>query len=224
MADLPLQGHIRGIKQGWPGHRRLHGFQGCTHDAHAVSVVLLWPEIGIATDVLDARTANDSVRPGSEGQVIDGGDHAHRNPHAFNFLSDRCTATIAGASRGDQETAIDSAGLQILGDACPETLGNRYRRAHTWQGVDPLVDAANAAFVFQIAQEIEWQNIVRVRVHNVIEIARMIRFPVITGEATQLSYGMTVVARRVRRYLLVRIALAHQAASGHQSNDGARQV
>ena len=25
MADLPLQGHVHGIKQGWPGHRCLHG-------------------------------------------------------------------------------------------------------------------------------------------------------------------------------------------------------
>src|SRR5215470_17531121 len=100
------------------------------HDAHAVCVVLLWPEIGITTDVLDACAANDSVRPSGEGQVIDGGDHAHWNPHAFNFLGDRCTATIAGASRRDQETAVDSPSLQILGNASPETFGDGYRRAH----------------------------------------------------------------------------------------------
>src|SRR5215510_3470151 len=133
MADLPLPSHIHRIKQGWPWHHRLYGLQGRAHDAHAVGVVLLWTEIRIATDVLNARTANDPVRPGGEGQVVDGGDHAHRNPHAFNFLGDRCPATIAGASRGDQETASDSTGVQILGDARPETLGDRYRRAHTWQ-------------------------------------------------------------------------------------------
>src|SRR4029453_17353904 len=107
MADLPLQGHVHGIKQGWPSHRRLYGLQGRAYNAHAVGVVLLWPEIGIATNVLNARTANDPVCPGGEGQVVDGGDHAHRNPHAFNFLGDRCPATIAGASRGDWAKASD---------------------------------------------------------------------------------------------------------------------
>ena len=66
------------------------------------------------------RAANDADGAGGEGEVIDGGDHADGDTGALDFLGDRCTATIAGASRGHQETAVNPAVDKVLGDAAAQ--------------------------------------------------------------------------------------------------------
>jgi hypothetical protein len=65
--------------------------------------------VWVAAHVLDTRSTDDAIGPGRERQVVDGGDHAHRDAEPLDFFGDRCAATIAGASRRHQEAAIDAA-------------------------------------------------------------------------------------------------------------------
>src|SRR5687768_16116201 len=61
-------GRLRGItraivrvEEGRPRHRHRDGLEGLLHDAHAVRVILLGTEAGIAAHVLDARAAHHAV-------------------------------------------------------------------------------------------------------------------------------------------------------------------
>lgn len=67
--------------------------------------------------MFDARPPNDSIGACGKGQIVDGRDHPNGNANSLDFLGDRCTATIAGASCRYQQAAIDLALLKILRDA-----------------------------------------------------------------------------------------------------------
>src|SRR5262245_61652593 len=57
LRGIPLVG----VEQGRSRYPHRDGLEGLSHDAHAVRVVLLGPETGVAADVLDAGTAHHAV-------------------------------------------------------------------------------------------------------------------------------------------------------------------
>src|SRR5881409_3176459 len=81
-------------------------------------------------------------------------------------------------SGGDEQRAVDAAGLEVRGDAAPVPGRHRHRRAHAGQCVDVLVDMPNLALALEVAQEGERQDVVRVAVDEVVEVAGVVGLPV----------------------------------------------
>src|SRR5437870_3075353 len=133
------------IEKRWARYRDGQRLECGGHDTHAEGVILLGTQRRIAADVLDARAADHAVGARREREVVDGRDHSHRNPDSLDLLGDRCTATIARPSGGDEQRAVDAACLEVGGDAAPVACRHRHRRAHAGQRVDLLVHAADLA-------------------------------------------------------------------------------
>ena len=111
--------------------------------------------------------------------------------------------------------------LEILGDAAPELARHGHRRAHAGQRVDVLVHAADLPLALEVAQERQRQDVVRVAVDDVVEVAGVIGLPVLRRERLELGHRVPVIARGVGRDLPLGIALPHEAA-GRDHGDASR--
>src|SRR5215471_10576842 len=132
---------LEGVEERGTRHGRRDRAERGGDDAHAVRVVLLRAEPRVAAHVLDARAADHAIGARREREVVDGRDHPHRNARPLDLLGDRCAATIAGPSRGDEDRAVHLAVSEILGDGPTQLARRRHRRADAGQRVDPLEDA-----------------------------------------------------------------------------------
>src|SRR6266545_2372460 len=223
MGILPGAALVR-VEERRPRHRHRDGFEGLAHDAHAIGVVLLGPEARIAAHVLDARAAHHAVGARGHREAVDGRDHAHRDPRPLDLFRDRCAATIAGPSGGDEEDPVNARLPEILPDAAAELARHGHGRRDAGQGVHPLVHAADLPLALEVAEKGQGQDVVRVLVHDVVEVPRVIRLPALRGERLQVLHRVAVIAGGVGRHLLVGVALPHEATRGDHGDPRAPEV
>jgi len=93
---------IEGIEQLRSLDRRLQRGESSPHDLETVGVVFLGPEVGVTNDMFDPRPLDDAGGAGRHRQLMNRGDDRGRDAGSLDFLRDRCAATIAGPSGGDE--------------------------------------------------------------------------------------------------------------------------
>lgn len=81
----------------------------------------------------------------------------------FDALGERCTATRACASGGGEDNPVHMRGLELRAYFRAELAGVGYGRAVADGTVEHMVELADFAFLFQIAQHVDGQDAVRVR-------------------------------------------------------------
>src|SRR5215475_3150901 len=193
-------------------------------DAQAILAVLLGSEVGVAADVLDAAAAHHAVGTRRQGQVVDGRDHGHRDARALDLLGDRCPATIAGPSRGDEKTGPDLGLAQLVGDASSQQLGLGHGRAHAGQRVGIRMHGADRPRALQLAHVAQGQDVVGIGVHQVSEVPDVIGLPLAPAQALELIDGIAKVLLGVARGLPVGIADGHEPAGGDEGEGDPTEI
>lgn len=127
---------------------RLQGLQGCHDELAAELTVLRLRERRVAAHVLDADTTDNPQRPHVNRQGRQGTEHRHRYPMSLNFFTDRCAATIAGASGRHQEDSINTTSLEITENIFGHLFGDGHHRTVADRGVEIGIDPADDAFGF----------------------------------------------------------------------------
>jgi hypothetical protein len=157
-------GHM-GLKHRLPVHVGRQGIQGLIDERAAQLFFFFGPQFRIAQRVRDGHCGHDAVGPDAQRNGNDG-THMHDRDisRIFDALGERCTATRARASGGGEDNPVHMRGLEPGAYFRAELAGIGYGRAVADGTVEHMVELADFAFLFQIAQHVDGQDAVRVRI------------------------------------------------------------